>query len=164
MVVFTVHIEGMPPRGFDEPKISIGRSTRSALVLPSPEVSRNHAVIEERGGSFVLEDCGSSHGTYVDGVRISKTAITRASQIQIALGNLRQQHTKLGHHLHPLLIDTQHAKSSQLVDRPRRPHLAASRRTSARRRAQGLAEGQPPQAARRPNAGASLRPSSTLIR
>ncbi len=79
----------MPPRGFDEPRISIGRSTRSALVLPSPEVSRNHAVIEERGGSLVLEDRGSSHGTYVDGARITRTSITRASQIQIGPFRLR---------------------------------------------------------------------------
>jgi uncharacterized protein (TIGR02996 family) len=81
--VFTVHIEGLPPRAFREARVSIGRSTRCALVLPSPEVSRNHAVIEESDGAFTLEDCGSGHGTYVDGVRITKAAITRASQIRI---------------------------------------------------------------------------------
>jgi len=78
-----VHIEGLASRGFDEPRVSIGRSTLCALVLPSPEVSRNHAVIEESAGAFVLEDCGSAHGTYVDGLRITKAAITRASQIRI---------------------------------------------------------------------------------
>lgn len=78
-----MHIEGLAPRGFDETRISIGRSTRSALVLPNPQVSRNHAVLEERAGTFVLEDCGSAHGTFVDGLRITKAAITRASKIQI---------------------------------------------------------------------------------
>ncbi len=81
--MFAIDVEGLARREFDDARVSIGRSTRCALVLPSPEVSRNHAVIEESAGGFVLEDCGGAHGTYVDGVRITRAVITRASQIRI---------------------------------------------------------------------------------
>lgn len=47
------------------PKISIGRSPESVIVIPDPTVSRHHAVIERRDGGLVLRDLGSTNGTYV---------------------------------------------------------------------------------------------------
>jgi len=47
------------------PKITIGRSPESVIVVPDPTVSRRHAVIEQVDGRVVLRDLGSTNGTYV---------------------------------------------------------------------------------------------------
>jgi len=54
-------------------EMTIGRSPGSTVVLDDPTVSRVHARISEGNGSgpAVIEDAGSSHGTWVDGARIS---------------------------------------------------------------------------------------------
>lgn len=49
---------------------SIGRNPKSNLILPSPDVSREHSKIHRIGSDFYLEDLGSRHGTYVNGDRI----------------------------------------------------------------------------------------------
>src|SRR3954449_6573068 len=49
-------------------EMTIGRAPGSTLVLADPTVSRMHARISEGG---VLEDVGSSHGTWLDGVRVT---------------------------------------------------------------------------------------------
>jgi putative peptide zinc metalloprotease protein len=54
-------------------EMTIGRAPGSTLVLDDPTVSRVHARISGNGGgTAVLEDAGSSHGTWVDGARISE--------------------------------------------------------------------------------------------
>jgi putative peptide zinc metalloprotease protein len=49
-------------------EMTIGRAAGSTVVLSDPSVSRTHARIS---AGAVLEDAGSSHGTWLDGVRIS---------------------------------------------------------------------------------------------
>jgi putative peptide zinc metalloprotease protein len=48
-------------------EMTLGRSPDSTVVLEDPSVSRTHARISATG----IEDAGSSHGTFVDGVRIT---------------------------------------------------------------------------------------------
>ena len=55
----TIHV------GADE-EATIGRSRRSDFTLASDTVSRDHAVIQSRGGRWLLEDSGSRHGTYLN--------------------------------------------------------------------------------------------------
>ena len=50
----------------------IGRAPGSTVVLDDPTVSRVHARISGNGGDPVIEDAGSSHGTWVDGARIDR--------------------------------------------------------------------------------------------
>lgn len=54
-------------------EILIGRAAGSTLRLDDPSVSRRHARIVPagNGGGVRIEDAGSSHGTFVDGARIS---------------------------------------------------------------------------------------------
>ncbi|MFA5585064.1 MAG: FHA domain-containing protein [Saccharofermentanales bacterium] len=55
------------------PEFFIGRDMREAdLCIDSPSISRLHARIFIKDGSFFLEDLGSSNGTAVDGVRLSR--------------------------------------------------------------------------------------------
>src|SRR3954451_16167252 len=53
-------------------EMTIGRAPSSTVLLDDPSVSRVHARISGNGGDApVIEDAGSSHGTWVDGARIS---------------------------------------------------------------------------------------------
>jgi hypothetical protein len=54
-------------------EVVIGRSPGSTLRLEDPSVSRTHARISAggNGAGAWIEDAGSSHGTFVDGARIS---------------------------------------------------------------------------------------------
>jgi len=49
----------------------IGRAPGSTVVLDDPTVSRVHARISGNGGDPVIEDAGSSHGTWVDGAMLA---------------------------------------------------------------------------------------------
>jgi adenylate cyclase len=50
---------------------SIGRSARNAMVLDSPEISRQHAIINVQNvGEFWLIDLGSSNGTFLNKRRV----------------------------------------------------------------------------------------------
>ncbi|MBN2240021.1 MAG: FHA domain-containing protein, partial [Dehalococcoidales bacterium] len=52
--------------------LTIGRSPENDIVLDHPAVSRKHAQIiqKETGDIYVLEDLGSSNGTYVNGIKV----------------------------------------------------------------------------------------------
>ena len=58
--------------------MTLGRAPGSTVVLGDPSVSRLHARISTgNGGGPVIEDAGSSHGTWLDGVRLSGPAPLR---------------------------------------------------------------------------------------
>ncbi len=49
---------------------TLGRSRQCDVVLADPNVSRQHAEIRPRGGSWVLTDLGSTNGSSINGRRI----------------------------------------------------------------------------------------------
>ncbi len=52
-------------------EISIGRDTSNNISLNDAEVSRKHARLIMKGSGYVLEDLGSTNGTFVNGNRLS---------------------------------------------------------------------------------------------
>jgi Zn-dependent protease len=66
-------------------EVTLGRAPGSTVVLSDPSVSRLHARIS-LGEGPVLEDAGSSHGTYVDGVRVTGPVPLRDG-VRIRLGD-----------------------------------------------------------------------------
>jgi putative peptide zinc metalloprotease protein len=68
-------------------EVTIGRSADNTVRLADPSVSRVHARISATGGDAVLEDAGSSYGTWLDGHRIQAPTPLRAGA-RIRLGNL----------------------------------------------------------------------------
>ncbi len=62
----------------------IGSAADCDLVVVRPTVSGRHCRLTETSGGFLLEDLGSSNGTYVNGVRIgSSTRISPADAITL---------------------------------------------------------------------------------
>ena len=51
--------------------IRIGKASDNDFVVNDPHVSRYHAkLIREEGGCWLLEDLGSTNGTFVNGAQI----------------------------------------------------------------------------------------------
>ena len=46
-------------------------------MIDDPNVSRQHAEIRPRGGSWVLSDLGSTNGSVLNGRRIEETEVVR---------------------------------------------------------------------------------------
>ncbi len=72
--------------------MTIGRAPGSSVVLHDPSVSREHARISPggNGGGVSIEDAGSSAGTLVDGVAISRaTALHDGASLQLGAQTLR---------------------------------------------------------------------------
>lgn len=57
--------------------VVIGRQ-HADLVLEDPEVSRHHAVLRRSGGSILIEDLGSTNGTFVNRERIREPMTVRS--------------------------------------------------------------------------------------
>lgn len=63
-------------------KIKIGKSLDNQFVINDPKVSRYHALLtQEENGELLLEDLGSTNGTFVSGNRIVKKKIFAADKI-----------------------------------------------------------------------------------
>ena len=52
-------------------EISIGRDATNSIAINDAEVSRRHARMELRGSAYVIQDLGSTNGTFVNGSRVS---------------------------------------------------------------------------------------------
>ena len=65
-------------------ELTVGRSDKCDLVLDDAYVSQMHARIFSRGEAFVLEDMGSTNGTYLNQRRItSPVELQRGDRVKI---------------------------------------------------------------------------------
>jgi adenylate cyclase len=62
--------------------IDVGRDC-DGLVLADALVSRRHATLELAGDDVILTDLDSTNGTFVDGVRITKTVVEKGTEIRL---------------------------------------------------------------------------------
>ncbi|MBK8903395.1 MAG: FHA domain-containing protein [Anaerolineaceae bacterium] len=56
---------------------TIGRSANNAIVINDAEISRRHAQLTPQGSSFVIEDLGSTNGTFVNGIRLNQPTMLK---------------------------------------------------------------------------------------
>jgi hypothetical protein len=68
------------------PGDTLGRSPERILTLRHPSVSRVHAHLEERDGTWYVVDDGSHNGTWVGGERVQRAALPDAAEF--ALGEI----------------------------------------------------------------------------
>ncbi|MEW5959816.1 MAG: FHA domain-containing protein [Chloroflexota bacterium] len=52
-------------------QIVIGREEGTDVPLHDPEASRRHALVSWQGGQYVIEDLGSTNGTFVNGIQLT---------------------------------------------------------------------------------------------
>lgn len=64
---------------------TIGRSRQCDVVLSDPNVSRQHAEVRPRGGSWVVNDLGSTNGVSLNGRRIEGPQVVKPGD-EIELG------------------------------------------------------------------------------
>jgi len=60
----------------------IGRQPENNLIIRDSRVSRTHARILNEGGEYWLEDCGSRHGTYVNGQKVTRHQLRNSDKIE----------------------------------------------------------------------------------
>jgi pSer/pThr/pTyr-binding forkhead associated (FHA) protein len=79
LVVTQGALSGTTVRLGDQP-VTLGRSQDSTIVLDDDYVSSRHARFFPRDGAWLVEDLGSTNGTYVD-----RTKVTSPTPVKIGV-------------------------------------------------------------------------------
>src|SRR5579863_3947133 len=70
---------------------SLGRHPNNTIQLLDKIVSKEHCILEQRDGHFILRDLGSLNGTYVNGERVRGEMVLKHGD-EIALGSTRARY------------------------------------------------------------------------
>lgn len=67
-----------------EKSLLLGRAEDCDVVLPYPQVSARHARLTRfADGSYEVEDLGSTNGTFVDGVRVTRSVVLEGARLTL---------------------------------------------------------------------------------
>jgi len=104
-------------------EILIGREPDCTFQIDSPGISRRHARLYFQNNQYLLEDLGSSNGTFVNGERISDPHVCKNGDI-ITLGKLIQLEYRAG--LPPVSAtmiesDLPHVRGTIIEEEPQLP-------------------------------------------
>ena len=66
-------------------QLTIGRDSSNAVAINDAEVSRRHSRLTFQGGKYVLEDLGSTNGTFVNGQRLAGPVVLKPGDV-VSLG------------------------------------------------------------------------------
>ena len=66
-------------------QLTIGRDSNNGVPINDSEVSRKHARLVFQGGKFVIDDLGSTNGTFVNGQRLAGPVVLKAGDV-VSLG------------------------------------------------------------------------------
>jgi len=61
-------------------ELIIGRDINADIVINTAEVSRGHARLRLEAGGYILEDLGSTNGTFVNGQRLTAPRVMRPGE------------------------------------------------------------------------------------
>ncbi|HUT12684.1 MAG TPA: FHA domain-containing protein [Thermoguttaceae bacterium] len=73
---------------------TIGRSAEAAIHLDDCWASRRHCEIDEIDGTLVVRDLGSTHGTFVNGHRITEARLLPGDMLTIGISSFRAQYKR----------------------------------------------------------------------
>jgi pSer/pThr/pTyr-binding forkhead associated (FHA) protein len=62
-------------------QITIGRDSTNGITINDAEISRRHARLTFQGGKYVLEDLGSTNGTFVNGQRLAGPRVLKTGEV-----------------------------------------------------------------------------------
>jgi predicted component of type VI protein secretion system len=66
-------------------QLLIGRDSSSSIAINDAEISRKHARLNFQGGKYVIEDLGSTNGTFVNGQRLVSPVVLKSGDV-VSLG------------------------------------------------------------------------------
>jgi pSer/pThr/pTyr-binding forkhead associated (FHA) protein len=66
-------------------QITIGRDSSNEVAINDAEVSRKHSRMIFQGGKYVIEDLGSTNGTFVNGQRLAGPVVLKSGDV-VSLG------------------------------------------------------------------------------
>ncbi len=70
-------------------EVSLGRERSCDVVLDDPLVSRRHARLRFRDGSWILHDLGSTNGTFLNGLRVGRCQLRAGDRLDLGDTRLR---------------------------------------------------------------------------
>lgn len=87
-ITLTLYAPDAAPAHFtlDADVVTMGRAADCIVPIDDRFLSRHHAELSAVGGRWMLRDCGSANGTFVDGVRVT-APVAVGSGAEITLGN-----------------------------------------------------------------------------
>ena len=62
-------------------QITIGRDSTNGIAINDAEISRRHARLTFQGGKYILEDLGSTNGTFVNGQRLAGPRVLKPGEV-----------------------------------------------------------------------------------
>ena len=62
-------------------QLNIGRDSTNEITINDAEVSRRHARLTFQGGKYVLEDLGSTNGTFINGQRLAGPRVLKDGEV-----------------------------------------------------------------------------------
>jgi len=62
-------------------QLTIGRDSANGVSINDAEMSRKHARLTFQGGKYVIEDLGSTNGTFVNGQRLSGPFVLKGGDV-----------------------------------------------------------------------------------
>ena len=71
--------------------LRIGKAPENDVVIEHPTVSRNHLVVRRQGEQFLVQDLGSTNGTFIDGAQVREAFLRAGSLLEVGDVQLRFQ-------------------------------------------------------------------------
>jgi predicted component of type VI protein secretion system len=73
----------------DKPRMVVGREPTCEIHIDNLGISRQHCAFSARGEAFVVQDLGSSNGTYVNGKKITEHFLNNDDEVVIGKYTLK---------------------------------------------------------------------------
>lgn len=84
VIIYTVNSRELGKRfSLAAGPVKLGRGSDNTIILDNDSVSRRHARVEERNGTYALVDMNSTNGTYVNDDLVHDHILRRGDQIKI---------------------------------------------------------------------------------
>jgi len=74
-----------------QPAVKVGKAADNDLVVDHPTVSRNHLIVRRQGDRFLVQDLGSTNGTFLDGAQVREAYLRPGALLEIGDVQLRLQ-------------------------------------------------------------------------
>jgi DNA-binding NtrC family response regulator len=71
--------------------LKIGKAPDNDVVIDHPTVSRNHLVVRRQGDQFLVQDLGSTNGTFIDGAQVREAYLRAGALLEVGDVQLRFQ-------------------------------------------------------------------------